>query len=36
MMVERVPYSVKFDNGLGVNRAGLCDRLKPKCVQLLL
>ena len=36
MMVERLLYSVKSDNGLNVNRAGLCERLKPKCVQLLL
>ena len=36
MMVQRLPYSVKFDNGLDVNRAGLCERLKPKCVLLLL
>ena len=32
MMVERLPYSAKFDNGLDVNRAGLSERLKPKCV----
>jgi len=36
MMVECVPYTVKFDDCLDVNRAGLCERLKPKFVQLLL
>jgi hypothetical protein len=36
MMVERLLFCVKFDNGLDVTRAGLCERLKPKCVQLLL
>lgn len=36
MMVERLLFSVKFGNDLDVNRAGLCEILKPKCVHLIL